>query len=918
MKDTRQNLDRAIDLLEEVRSQCRSLKAQASRAERFRKLQDEFSRMQSVSLGLRYQELQVKFRDSELKLAQMRSQEAETASQMAAAEKAVSRARQQLVGHESDAQIIQDQLREAERKRAALQQQAERMAGERRLLAERKITLQSRIDDAGRQQLELGELAARAATQLAEQNDGVLQAQKTDAAAAVEQSHQQYLQAGQGRDTLLAEYERLRQSSEQADLQKRKAEQALLRLDHREQQLNARLAEVQEQIINQKSAASQADEALAAARKNIQQHESDLGSAQQQLDVCRSERESAMNALSEKETGLRELKGLVQELRGRSKNQDVSNALRDALRAKGAIWMDELLDVPEGLEAAVAAALRGRSADVRLPVDPDQQTLAQAADSPIALFAVGTPVTVGASGSLSDALGLQAGHPLFDVFAPVLLIDDIKDAAGENCCVSRDGWRYEPSGWLIPPAGNRGAERIATQRQLRASETRMSQAEAALTQARVHFNQAEAALENQQALWQQAHLNAARSESGKHAAEALVARLQAEANALQERESRLQSDLNDVIEERGHWQSQIDAAGDVDVARISEAKKQLDEQNTRLGSAEQALNQARSQLAQAEQALALFAQARDNLSREHERLLLEQDKLNAQQNADAERLQQEGVTFTHAFTPMTHCYPARASLMTGMYPSKHGIHNNVQNDSAFQRDLNPGCETFSEKLKEDGYKLAYAGKWHVSAERDPSDFGWEELDICSTGTYGRLDSDVYLDLPRENSSERARGEVACPGYKNRPMYGVQGKTMEDTRDYRFLLSALHKLDEYGNGRDPWCLFVSLTGPHGPFVIPEKYANMYAPEDIELPVNFRDDMANRPAYYGRLQKKYAQLSVDEARESIAKLRHRSIPPFARYHQPECGSLPPVSTEPIRGGSTPRPRYSVSHDPGPACP
>jgi chromosome segregation protein len=645
MKDTRQNLDRAIDLLEEVRSQCRSLKQQASRAERFKKLQDEFSRMQSVSLGLRYQELQAKFSDSEQQLTKTRNMEAETAGQLAAAEKTVSTARERLVSHENEAQVIQDQLREAERQRADLQQQAERMAGERRLLTERKITLQGRIEDAQQQLLRLSEQVARLKTELADQNDAALQAQKLDAMAVVETAYQHYQQAGLQRDALLAEYERLRQSSEQAEQQKRKAEQALLRLADREQQLNTRLAEVKQQTTEHIAASKLANSSLAKAQQNRQQHESDMNSAQQQLDHCRAERESAMQALSEKETGLRELKGLVQELRGRTKNQDVSDAFRDALRAQGAIWMDESLDVPEGLEAAVAAALRGRSADVRIPANPDlqswQHTLSQAADTPIALFGGNNPAGSSDKHSLAHAIGLQADHPLFDVFAPVLLIDDITDGPATGAyCVSRSGWRYEPNGWLIPPAGNRTAERIATQRQLRDREADMLQADSALTQANQHFMQAEATLKNQQEAWQQAHLSAARSESEYHAAEALVERLQTEGNALQERQQRLQSDLRDVIEERGHWQSQMDAADDVDMARISHAKIQLDEQNERLQSAEQALNQARSQLAQAEQALALFAQARDNLNREHERLLQEQDRLNEQQNSDATRLQQ--------------------------------------------------------------------------------------------------------------------------------------------------------------------------------------------------------------------------------------------------------------------------------------
>jgi chromosome segregation protein len=645
MKDTRQNLDRAVDLLEEVRAQCRSLKQQASRAERFKKLQDEFTRMQSVSLGLRYQELQAGFRDSELELAQACSLEAEAARQLAAAEKTVAVTRERLVNHENEAQIVQDQLRQAERQRADLQQQAERMAGERRLLAERIITLKGRIEDAQQQQLRLSEEVARVEAELAGQDDVALQAQKQDATAAVEKSYRDYQQAGSQRDTLLAEYERLRQSSEQAEQQRQKAEQALLRLDGREQQLEARLAEIKQQMNEHALESQHADASLAKAQNNRLQYESDLGTIRQQLDHCRVERESANKVLLEKETRLRELKGTVQELRGRTGNQDISDAFRNALRAKGAIWMDETLDVPEGLEAAVAAALRGRFADVRIPANPDllnwQHTLTQAADTPVALFSGSNSATATDTRSLADAMQLQSDHPLFDVFAPVLLIDDIMDGPATGAhCVSRDGWRYEPNGWLIPPAVNRGAERIAIRRQLRASEAKMLQAESALSQARQNFLQAENALESQQKVWHEAQLISARSESECHAAEALIARLQTEGNVLQERLQRLQSDIRDVVEERRHWQLQMDAANDVDQDRVGQAKTQLDQQNERMESSEQALNQARRQLAQAEQALALFAQARNNLSREHKRLLQEQDRLNAQIDSDTFRLQQ--------------------------------------------------------------------------------------------------------------------------------------------------------------------------------------------------------------------------------------------------------------------------------------
>ena len=63
-----------------------------------------------------------------------------------------------------------------------------------------------------------------------------------------------------------------------------------------------------------------------------------------------------------------------------------------------------------------------------------------------------------------------------------------------------------------------------------------------------------------------------------------------------------------------------------------------------------------------------------------------------------QKFAEEGVTFTRAFTPSPHCCPSRATLMTGVYPSRHGVFNNVETDTAHQFGLNPGVRTFAQKL----------------------------------------------------------------------------------------------------------------------------------------------------------------------------------------------------------------------------
>jgi len=653
MKDTQQNLDRAVDMLDEVRNQCRSLKQQASRAERFRKMQEEFVRMQSLSLGLRYQSMQEKLSGIEQQLQEARKTEAAAQVALSAAEKHVVQAREKLGVHETGAQQVQDQLRAAEQQRASLQQQAERQSGERRLLIERKASLQQRLEEAEKTLARLAADLESAEKKLSEQDDGELQAGKRDVAAAHEAAHQRYHQAVQLRDEKLAAFERLRQSGSQAELQKQKAEASLIRLGEREGILQGKQQELEQLIGDNAAAAKQAETAKASAIAASAAAGDKLEQAQALLEQCRSEREAAAATLSQQEEVLRELKGSVQELRGRTKNQDVSDELRDAMRARGAVWMDESLDVPAGLESAVAAALRGRSADVRIPVNPDlsswQGLLKKSADAPVALFA-GKASGQPASGlSLAEAMGLAANHPLFDVFSPVALVDDIVEAHGAaQCCVSRDGWRYEPDGWVIPPAGNRTASRLAVQRKLRDSEAELEKLEAAVVQVRKRFDTAEHALEAQQREWQQAHLAATRAESEGHAAQAAVERLRAESVALLERRQRVISDLHEAGQERSHWQGQYDQAGEVDQTQLAAAGEALDAQNAVAGQNEQERNQLRNQLAQAEQALALFAQAKETLKRDRDRLFAEQDRIKQQLQQDAGRLQQADTALTEA------------------------------------------------------------------------------------------------------------------------------------------------------------------------------------------------------------------------------------------------------------------------------
>ena len=246
------------------------------------------------------------------------------------------------------------------------------------------------------------------------------------------------------------------------------------------------------------------------------------------------------------------------------------------------------------------------------------------------------------------------------------------------------------------------------------------------------------------------------------------------------------------------------------------------------------------------------------------------------QTPHAARLARAGVLFRRAYCPTTHCCPARATFLTGLYPSRHGIYNNVSTPTAIHRALYAGVGMFSEALRGAGYTLAFAGKWHVSAVEDPADRGWEQLEITA-GKGSRMQPTLAEWQARATQpaagGPRGRGQIQRPGwgdfqlYRTVPDGGPNG--YESSRDHAVVQSALDALPRLARGGRPWCLYIGPVGPHDPYVVPESFVRRYDPSAIPLPPNFHDTLADKPRVYQRMRQQYwGQLSEAEVRESIA--------------------------------------------------
>lgn len=234
-----------------------------------------------------------------------------------------------------------------------------------------------------------------------------------------------------------------------------------------------------------------------------------------------------------------------------------------------------------------------------------------------------------------------------------------------------------------------------------------------------------------------------------------------------------------------------------------------------------------------------------------------------------EKFAKESVGFSRTYCPSPHCCPTRASFFTSLYPSEHGIKNNVLNRQRLAASFKEGVTLWSDKLVEAGYELYHTGKWHACKGKDPQDFGWQQGTCFQLGTTteqnGKSWSDYREMAKTEGDAERNEGEIVRPGYPNWQTYGVQ---TEPDVDDKCAAEAVERIHDLSSSQSPWCYFVGLIGPHDPYVPPQELLDQYELSDVELPPSYQDDLVDKPNVYRRLRSQiWDQLSEDETRECM---------------------------------------------------
>ncbi len=213
----------------------------------------------------------------------------------------------------------------------------------------------------------------------------------------------------------------------------------------------------------------------------------------------------------------------------------------------------------------------------------------------------------------------------------------------------------------------------------------------------------------------------------------------------------------------------------------------------------------------------------------------------------ADRLANEGVCFSHAFTTAPICHPARASIATGLLPHGHGFIANRCGKGAYPFNVLPGTPTLAELLSEAGYRCGYAGQGHIDVT------GYHDDRSIPTAEFAAVLRERGLaERPVPEQSFRGCGRLAL--------------SAEDARDTDFAKAAVGLLDEYAGIDEPWFIQCDFDGPHPPCYVPVPFDEMHVPADVRIPTNLRDPLADKPAVhtYNRRAQGTARWSEDDWR------------------------------------------------------
>ncbi len=160
-----------------------------------------------------------------------------------------------------------------------------------------------------------------------------------------------------------------------------------------------------------------------------------------------------------------------------------------------------------------------------------------------------------------------------------------------------------------------------------------------------------------------------------------------------------------------------------------------------------------------------------------------------------DQMAKDGTLFSQAYAVNPVCSPTRASILTGLMPSQHGVM--TPTDGPFMMgpkayNLLGEFESIPEILKANGYSCGLSGKWHLGKNLEPQeglDDMWVTMPVGSTSTF-------YGAKIIENGEVRVEPQYMTDLWTDRAVGFIEEQTSKPGE------------------REPYFLYLAYNGPYG--------------------------------------------------------------------------------------------------------
>lgn len=244
-------------------------------------------------------------------------------------------------------------------------------------------------------------------------------------------------------------------------------------------------------------------------------------------------------------------------------------------------------------------------------------------------------------------------------------------------------------------------------------------------------------------------------------------------------------------------------------------------------------------------------------------------------NLDA--LAARGVRFDAAYCNFPICVPSRASLATGRYAHELGVWDNAA-PYIGQRP------SWGHRLVEHGNPVTTIGKLHFRRPGDDTGFPDQRIPMHVKEGVGDLYGSLRPDVPRQRNYLNT---AANPRVGESEYMRYDAATTRQAIDWLATAAQRHT--------SPWCLWVSYTLPHSPFVASAEDIARYPLEDMELPINFRSADWPRHPHVDYIREQRIQSPDEELDETLVRRTIATYLAMCTYLDRQIGAVLAALTE-----------------------